>query len=310
MQALVFTAPGVVENLDIDEPEAGPGEVLLDVAAAGICGSELHGIRQPGFRQPPLVMGHEFAGTTAAGQRVVVNPIVNCGDCRLCNEGLEQLCRERSIIGIHRGGAFAERVAVPERMLHAIPDELSWDEAAMVEPLANGIHAWHLAGRPVDARVGIIGAGTIGLVTLLAVLADAGEIAVADLAPERLAVADQLGADEVGTELTGEFDVIVDAVGTAGTHRASVAQLRPGGTAVWLGLLGADAGFDATELIRQQKRVLGSFAYSDDVFAEAIRLVPGVELGWVDEFPLSAGSRIFTELMHGRADVVKAILHP
>src|SRR4051812_21062979 len=100
VQALVFTRPGTVEVLDVPEPEAGPGEILVDVAAAGICGSELHGIQTPGFRQPPLVMGHEFSGTAPDGRRVTVNPVVDCTTCDLCRMGLTQLCRTRSIIGI------------------------------------------------------------------------------------------------------------------------------------------------------------------------------------------------------------------
>ena len=309
MQAMVFTQPGLVENLDVGEPEAGPGEVLLDVEAAGICGSELHGISKPGFRTPPLVMGHEFAGRAADGRRVVVNPIVSCGTCELCSSGLEQVCRERSIIGIHRAGAFAERVAVPERMLHVLPDSLTWEQGALVEPLANGLHAWDLTGRPAGARVGIIGAGTIGLVCMMAAARDTADVTVVDLSPERLDIAKQLGAN-TATALEGEFDVIIDAVGVAQTHADSVSKLRPGGTTVWIGLMGTEPGFDATELIRQEKRVLGTFAYPDRVFAEAVDMIPSCDLGWVQTFPLSHGAEIFMELMNGRSDVVKAVLLP
>lgn len=309
MHALVFTRPGVVENLDVPEPEPAPGDVVLEVAAAGICGSELHGISKPGFRQPPLVMGHEFAAVTADGQRVVVNPIINCGTCDLCASGHVQVCRERSIVGIHRGGAFAERVAVPARMVHPLPSDIGFVTGAVVEPLANGIHAWELAGRPTHSRVAIIGAGTIGLVCMLAARLDADEVVVVDIAESRLDVARQLGAS-TSTALEGEFDVVIDAVGVAQTHADSVGALRPGGTAVWVGLMGADAGFDATELVRQEKRVVGTFAYSAGVFAEAIEMVRNVDLGWVETFPLHEGARIFTALMRGRSDVVKAVLQP
>jgi threonine dehydrogenase-like Zn-dependent dehydrogenase len=310
LQALVFTAPGVVEVLDVDEPTPVEGEVVVEVAAAGICGSELHGISKPGFRTPPLVMGHEFAGTTPDGRRVTVNPIVSCGTCDLCKTGLAQVCRERAIVGIHRPGAFAERVNVPAHMIHELPAEMAWERAAMVEPLANGVHAWALAGRPAGARVGIIGAGTIGLVAyLVAAAGGAGEVVVCDLSEDRLGMARNLGAT-TAAELDGEFDVVIDAVGVAATHKASVDRLRPGGTAVWIGLMGTDAGFDSTDLIRQEKSVLGSFAYTDDEFGEAVRLAQTADLGWVDSFPLAEGATIFTELMHGRTDVVKALLRP
>src|SRR3954464_15768609 len=167
VRAMVFTKPGVVEMLDVDQPKAGPGEVLVQVAACGICGSELHGISKPGFREPPLVMGHEFSGTTPDGRRVTVNPVVSCGSCDLCRLGREQLCRSRAIIGIHRPGAFTSQVAVPESAAHELPEGLWWEQAALIEPLANAVHAWALAGATTDARVGILGAGTIGVVTQL-----------------------------------------------------------------------------------------------------------------------------------------------
>ena len=310
MRAMVFTRPGVVENLEVSEPEAGAGELLLDVTAAGICGSELHGIGQAGFRQPPLVMGHEFAATARDGRRVVVNPIVSCGHCELCTTGLEQVCRERSIIGIHRAGAFAEQVVVPERMVHELPTHLTSVQGALVEPLANGIHAWDLSGRPRGSRVGVIGSGTIGLVCMLAAMRDAAEVGVVDVDEGRLGVARALGATIVGAELVGEYDVVIDAVGVAATHAASVRHLRPGGTAIWIGLMGADPAFDATELIRSEKRVLGTFAYPDRVFVEAIARIRDVDLGWVSTFPLSNGAKVFMQLAAGRRDIVKAVLLP
>lgn len=310
MDAMVYTRPGTVEMLEVDEPQVGDGEVLVAVEAAGICGSELHGITKPGFRQPPLVMGHEFAGRTPDGRRVAVNPVVGCGTCDCCRIEAPQLCRTRAIIGIHRAGAFAEQVAVPETCLRDLPDELGWEEAALIEPLANAVHAWGLAERPSGSRVGVIGAGTIGLVCVLAARGDAAEIVVTDLADNRLATAKDLGADVTGHELEGEFDVIIDAVGASVTRQASIEHLRPGGTAVWLGLLSPDAGFDATELIRQEKRVLGSFAYRNADFDAAIELAPHVDLSWSTSFPLAEGADIFTELMNGRSDIVKALLRP
>ena len=311
MRALVFTAPSTVEMQDVPIPVAGPGEVVLDVGAVAICGSELHGVRTPGFRTPPLVMGHELAGMTPDGRRVVVNPIVTCGRCDMCSRGRTQVCRERAIVGIHRPGGFAESVAVPEIQLHDIPEALSWDQAAMVEPLANAVHAVGLAGDVSGARVGVIGSGTIGLMSLLVARArGAGEVIVADIADSRLGLARRLGADATADALDGECDVVIDAVGAPATHAASVVHLAPGGTAVWIGLLSGEAGFDALELIRQEKRVLGSFAYSDAEFADAIEFAAVCPLDWIESAALDDGARIFTELMNGRTDIVKAVLRP
>jgi len=186
MRALVFTAPSVVELRNVDEPAAGSDDVIVDVAVAGICGSELHGIRTPGFRTPPLIMGHEFAGATADGRRVAVNPLVTCGHCDRCLAGQTELCRERVIIGVHRPGAFAERVAVPVSSIHDLPDDLSWTAAGIIEPVANAVHAWGLVGGATGQRVGIIGCGAIGLVCLqLAAAQGAASIVAADPSAER-----------------------------------------------------------------------------------------------------------------------------
>ncbi|YCK41157.1 alcohol dehydrogenase catalytic domain-containing protein [Actinomadura sp. ATCC 39365] len=311
MRALVFTAPGVVEQRDVPEPVAGPDEVLVHVVAAGICGSELHGVRTPGFRVPPLVMGHEFAGRTHDGRPVAVNPILSCGGCDVCLLGRPNVCRKRQIIGVHRPGAFAERVAVPAAAVVPLPEGLGWTAAGVVEPAANAVHAWGLAGRPAGARVGVIGAGAIGLTCLLTALSGgAAGVDVADRSPERLAVAAGLGGVAAGAELTGEYDVIFDAVGAASTHEQSLSRLRPGGVAVWLGLADHVAGYDAADLVRGEKRVLGSFAYDAADFAAAVDLVTRWDLSWVRTFPLEEGAEIFTRLMNGQATPVKALLTP
>jgi len=311
MKALVFTAPSVVELHDIDEPSVKSDEILVEVAAAGICGSELHGVRTPGFRTPPLVMGHEFAGTTIDGRRVAVNPILSCGACDLCARGHSQLCRHRALIGVHRPGGFAERVAVPASAVHVLPAGMSWTAAGLVEPIAYAVHTWNVAQVPEGARVGVIGCGTIGL--LCAQLArgkGAATVAAADVSERRAAVAARLGADPTGPELRGEFDVIFDAVGLPVTRAAALAHLAPGGTAVWLGLASAEPGFDGADLVRTEKRIVGSFGYTGAEFAAAVDLAAEWDLSWVNTFPLADGARVFTDLMNGGTEPVKALLSP
>ena len=323
VKALVFTAPGQVELLDVPEPDPAPGEVLVEVRAAGICGSELHGARHPGFRQPPLIMGHEFAGIGAGGEAVVVNPILSCGRCAECQRGLRHVCREREIIGVHRAGGFAERVAVPASALRPLPAGLPWEAAALIEPAANAVHAWNQAGRALGAggalgadgargaRVAVIGCGAIGLLCAATALSGgAGRVEVTDLSPARLAAAQRLGAEVAGPGLSGEYDVVIDAVGSAATRAASVAHQRPGGVAVWLGLAEEEAGFDANALIRSEKRVLGSFAYRDEEFAQATARIGDWDLTWAAGYPLAAAAGIFTDLMNGGLHPLKALLLP
>jgi len=310
MRAMVFTKPGTVELLEVGEPVAGPGEVVVAVAACGICGSELHGISEEGFRRPPLIMGHEFSGLTPDGRAVAVNPFLHCGHCDMCAAGLEQLCRSRSIIGIHRPGAFAERVAVPEDAVHDLPSSVPVVLGALAEPFANAVHAWRLGGAERGARVAVIGSGGIGLAVLLVAKHQGAEVMIADRLAGRLSFAERLGADAVGASIEGEFDVVIDAVGASSTRRASVEHLRPAGTAVWVGLLNSEPGFDALDLVRSGKQVVGSFAYTRADFGEAVALTAELDLAWASAFDLEDGPEIFDELIDGRGDVVKALLQP
>jgi threonine dehydrogenase-like Zn-dependent dehydrogenase len=311
VQALVFTGPGAMEQLDMPEPDVAEGDVLVHVRSAGICGSELHGARHPGFRVPPLIMGHEFAGISDDGDPVIINPILSCGECDLCARGLRQVCRRRAIIGVHRAGGFAERVAVPRSALVPLPDGLAWDAATAVEPAANAVHAWGLAGGARDKRVAVLGCGAIGLFCLLVALADgAASVEVTDLAEGRLEAARRLGASAAAAAPEGEYDVVIDAVGSAVTRAQSVAHQRPGGTAVWLGLAEPAAGFDAQDLVRGEKRVLGSFAYSGEEFRRAAGLAQEWDLSWISPYPLAEGAEVFTGLMNGGHYPVKATLRP
>jgi threonine dehydrogenase-like Zn-dependent dehydrogenase len=309
MRALVFTEPGRVVLRDEPSPVDVGDDVVLDVRAAGICGSELHGFRSVGMRTPPLVMGHEFAGITPDGRRVVVNPLLSCGACPHCVAGRPQICAGRALIGVHRAGGFAEQVAVPGQTLHEIPASMGWTEAALVEPLANGVHAWGLAGS-AHGNVAVIGAGTIGLVCLL-VARHAGctEVVVADPSPQRRRVAAALGAQAVAALGPNEvFETVFDAVGLPATRAASTAGLASGGTAVWLGLATSEATVDGNDLVRAEKRVLGSFAYTDAEFAHAVELAGEVDLGWATDVPFDQAESMFMDLAGGRTDVVKAVL--
>jgi threonine dehydrogenase-like Zn-dependent dehydrogenase len=308
MRALVFTGPGVVELQDVARPEPRGDDVVVDVRAAAICGSELHGFRSVGFRKPPLVMGHEFAGLTADGRRVVVNPLLSCGRCDQCLRDAPQLCRSRELLGVHRPGGFAEATAVPQSALYAIPEGLSWESAALVEPLANAVHAWKHARPEPGQRVAIIGAGPIGLVSLLVAGRHGLDVTVVDRATTRLDLAARLGAARCTSELEGEFDIIVDAVGMAVTRATSVDLLGPGGIAVWLGLAEPQSGFDGTDLVRGEKRVAGSFAYTPADFAAALALAPELDLDWATPVPLEDSQRTFMELAEGASQPVKAVI--
>lgn len=315
MKAMVYTAPLELEILDVDEPTPGPDEVLVEVAAVGICGSELEGFASKSpFRVPPLIMGHEFVGRRLdTGETVAVNPMVSCRSCDLCLRGTTQLCRKRSIIGIHRAGGFAERVAVPAANCYPLPEGVSLLTAALIEPLANAAHAFRLAQlyEPAPLRVGVIGAGTLGFVTAL-VARDRGapEVEIADLSEVRRRHAQATSATKVGERLDGEFDVVFDTVGSAATRASSVELLRPGGTAVWIGLHGPDTGVDGLGLIRTEKRILGTFCYQDLDFRAAVARAATLEPTGLASYPLQEGVEVFERLVAGDLSSVKTMLLP
>lgn len=314
MRAIVYTAPHELQELEVAEPQPEDGEVVVEVGAVGICGSEIEGFaNQSPFRVPPLIMGHEFVGCLGDGSRVVVNPVVSCRRCDLCLRGLANLCRQRKIIGIHRSGGFAQRVAVPKENCYPLPEGVSMLAGAVVEPLANAVHAFRLAqqNEPNPLRVGVIGAGALGFLTAV-VARDRGVpfVAIADLSEERRTLAVGTGASTIGEHLNDEFDVVFDAVGRPETRLASLEQLRPGGTAVWIGLHGPDPAFDALAFIRQEHRVLGTFCYQDRDYRAAIPQAATLNLDWIRTFPLSAGIDAFDKLVAGDVTSVKTVLLP
>ena len=177
MQAIVFHGKHQLALEDVPEPKLAPGEVLVQVAACGICGSDLHGYEGHSPRRDrsvPLIMGHEFTGRVAAlgsevtgdlavGERVVVHPQISCGRCRACRAGLTNICPNMSILGIERAGAFAEYVAVPADRLFRLPAHLSDQDGALVETLSIQVHLFQQVPRPLLRTVVVLGAGPQGL---------------------------------------------------------------------------------------------------------------------------------------------------
>jgi threonine dehydrogenase-like Zn-dependent dehydrogenase len=310
MRALVFTAAGQVELRTEPDPIAAEGETLVRVRASAICGSELHGFRSVGFRRPPMIMGHEFVGLTEAGTRVVVNPLLSCGTCPGCRAGNPQLCATRALIGVHRNGGFADLVAVPTSSVHPVPDDVSGPAATLIEPLANAVHALTMAPQLPD-RLAVIGSGPIGLVCALAARDAGAEVVLVETSPGRRQVAEKLGFQAV-EQLTQSqrFDVVIDAVGAQSTRSASTVHLAPGGTAIWLGLASEEASLAGSDIVRSEKRVVGSFAYRPEEFRTAIALASVVDLSWTTQVPLSAAEETFYALAEGRSDIVKAVLVP
>lgn len=297
MKAVLLREIGAVEIVDVDEPEPSGSEVVVEVHTTGICGSDVHAARDGGLlRTPPLVMGHEFSGTHD-GRRVAVNPMISCDRCIFCVAGRRHLCENRIIVGIQRAGALAPRVAVPRSSLVDLPDHVSMEAGAMVEPLAVAHHAVSLHPPQSGDRVGILGAGTIGLMIGYLCNGMTGDVSMADPDEHRLRFAQRLGVGSASASLEGSFDVVFDAVGSATTHRLSLEHLNPGGTTVWVGNEHRDPAFDAQMLVRIEQRVIGSAAYTPEDFIAAAEKIDDDVLEWAQIRPLDDAPGVIYSLM-------------
>jgi threonine dehydrogenase-like Zn-dependent dehydrogenase len=214
MKALVYLGNQKLVVREEPAPTPADGEAIILMRAAAICGSELGGVKHNDpSRKVPLIMGHEFVGVRAdTGQLVAVNPLVTCGTCDRCLADEQNLCRNRSLIGVHRSGGFAEEVAVPIRNIYELPAGTSVLAAVLIEPLANAWHLWHLSEATPSSRIGIIGGGAIGLMTaLVAMHSGAQHVTLADVSEARRGTAIDAKVPTVVDYLEGEFDVIAFA---------------------------------------------------------------------------------------------------
>ena len=336
LRALVYTESHDLEVRDVEPPTPALDEVLVRVEAAGICASDVDGVasRSP-RRAPPLIMGHELTGHVVAaggpggapllGSRVAVNPQVTCGDCPRCREGRENLCLDRGLIGGTRGGGFAELVAIPLRCVHSVAPQTPAEVAVLTEPLATCVHALSLAPERFTASVVVLGAGTIGmLVAQLLRATGARRIVMSEPAVERhqdaRAVADAVvtpaGLDDAVGELTSGVgaDLSVDAVGTATTRADSLRVLRPGAAALWLGMHDRTATIPAFDAVVCEQRVIGSFAYTNAEFAQALGLLEDglFRLAISHQLvPLANSDVVFRQLLEGASgDALKQIITP
>jgi len=326
VRALVWHGPSRMSVDEVPEPRPETGEVVIRPEAAGICGSEVEGyLGRMANRTPPLVMGHEFAGTVVEvgegvdrgwlGKRIAVNPIVGCGECRYCTAGDRNLCPDRHLVGIGVPGGFATAAAVPERCLFELPDGLDARLGALVEPLANGVHAIRKGAPEGAATAVVIGAGTIGLACLQAALIHGVEqVVVLERHPARRRHALKLGAHEAyesGDELKPGVDLVIDAAGADITRQLAVDLLAPAGTAVFVGLHSDQTSLPWHRVIRGNHAIRGVFGYSDGDFRQALQWVAegraGIgELGAVQ--PLDHGPGAFATLAEGPTEEIKVFL--
>jgi len=333
MKALVYTQPGEMQLLDRPMPAFATGEVVLKIEAVGICGSDMHAWHgHDPRRQPGLVLGHEFVGTIAesaaagfdTGTRWTGNPLITCGTCEYCVQGRNNLCANRTMVGMTRPGAYAEYMAIPAASLIAMPQAMPATAAALTEPAATAWHAINLSMRALirplhECRVLVIGGGAIGMLAAL-LLKHLGvqHLTVTELNPLRRQTLQQtVGCEAIDPRqqpLTdADFDYVMDAVGSKLTRLQAFASIRPGGVVMHIGLQDWASEIDMRKLTLAEITLLGTYTYTTaDLRATVDALHRGVfgPLDWVEERALAQGPQAFLDLDQGKSASAKIVLRP
>jgi 2-desacetyl-2-hydroxyethyl bacteriochlorophyllide A dehydrogenase len=336
MKALVYLGHQQMRWQEWLDPKPRPGQVLVRVAAVGICGSDLRGYMiGSSHRVPPIVMGHEATGEVVSlgknvpekflGMRVVLRPDLVCGSCEACRSGQVNQCTSRQLIGVHVQGAMAEYVSLPFENLLPIPPEIPYEHGTLVEPLAVGLHAVNRAGDMKGRSVFIAGSGTIGLCTLAAARQLGSRVIVtSDVIPKRLQTAKALGADaalnptEPGWEdqITdnidaGSVDIAFDAVGNPATLEQCLQAVKIGGVVVAIGGW-RSIEIQMNQLVRKEIDLRGTFNYTANEFKKAFQwIIEGrfdPQLIVTHSTPLKEGAETFAYMAKNYAEGIKFVL--
>jgi alcohol dehydrogenase len=333
MKALVYTQPGEMQWLDRDMPQAAPGEVVLEIEAVGICGSDMHAWHgHDPRRQPGLVLGHEFVGRVVEskapgvehGTRWTGNPLIVCGTCEYCVQGRNNLCANRTMVGMTRPGAYAEYMSIPAASLIAMPAQMDATTAALTEPAATAWHAINLSMRVLtrplhECRVLVIGGGAIGMLAgLLLKHLGVAALTMTELnALRRAAIARHIGCAVVDPRTApldeAAFDYVIDAVGAKATRQQAFAAVKPGGAIMHIGLQDWASEIDMRKLTLAEITLQGTYTYTTaDLRATVAALARGVfgDLSWVEERRLADGAQAFVDLDQGRCASAKIVLKP
>lgn len=342
MKALLLSEYRHLELRDVPEPVPAGDEVLIRIAACGICGSDVHGYDgTSGRRIPPIVMGHEAAGVVEGvgdgvtafrpGDRVTFDSTVSCGACPYCLSGAINLCDRREVVGVscgdyRRAGAFAESIAVPQRIVYRLPDGMPFAEAAMLEAVSVALHAVSVAGVRKGDTALVIGAGMIGLLTLQAARAAGCErVLIADIDSTRLQLAASLAPVEAlqlsGSDLAREVmrrtgsgvDVALEAVGRTETIAAAIESVRKGGIVALIGNITPQVTIPLQVVVSRELRLQGSAASAGE-YPQAIDLVSRgviqVQPLITAVAPLEDGPRWFERLYAHEPNLMKIVLSP
>ena len=343
MKAMLLTEYKHLEITDLPDPDFASDELLVEVRACGICGSDIHGWDgSTGRRVPPLVMGHEAAGIVKAagsdvagfqiGDRITFDSTVSCGVCNFCRAGKSNLCTSRQVLGVscdefRRNGAFAQFVVVPERICYRIPDEVPFEHAALIEAVSIAVHATNRAAPRLGNSALVVGAGMIGLLVVQTLKrAGCSTVIAVDLDQRKLDLAMKLGATHVihpksadvieeVHRITGGLgaEISVEVVGAQPTVVAAIESTKRGGKVVLVGNLSPEVHIPLQKVVNRELDLLGSCA-SNGEYPECIELMRS---GQIDVSPLitatatlEEGPGWFQRLYDGEPNAMKVVLCP
>ena len=297
MRAIIFEKPGDVRYTTVDEPTPGPGQVLLEVEACGLCGTDVHSYLDEYPSPFPYIPGHEMAGLAIAvgpggdaslvGRRFAVHPILPCGSCAACAAGRIQFCPDMRVYGFGLSGGFAERTVVDVSCLAEVPAHVSGEIAAFAEPLACVLHGLKKVGVHAGDRVLLFGAGPIGLLLLQASRAlGAASVDVVDLVAEKVAIGERVGGIGRRTaDLQPEaYDLVIDATGVPAVVAGLLTYVKSGGRALLFGVCPPQSRveFSPYEIFRRELTIVGCFSLAYE-FTDAVAMLVD---GRVDVRPL------------------------
>ncbi len=303
MKALVLEEYGRFEFKDVPEPVVGPEDVLIRVKVCAVCGSDVHGMDgSTGRRLPPIIMGHEASGVIEklgasvtgyrVGDRVTFDSTIYCGGCKNCHAGLVNLCGQRRVLGVscqeyRMHGAFAELVAVPARVLYALPDGVDFLEASMVEPLSVAYHGVTRARIVPGCTAVVVGVGTIGMLIVQVLKAlGAGKVIALDINEDKLKFALAHGADHaINSKDSGALaqlqaltedgegaDVAYDATGVPATVEMTIQSVKKGGSCVLVGNVTPNVNLPLQHVVTRELTLLGSCTSAGE-YPECLRLI-------------------------------------
>ena len=294
MKAVLYKGPEVVEVDEVESPSIGSDDVLVRVKAAGICGSDLETYKGKRTVKIPIIIGHEASGDVvevgshvskvAVKDRVTIEPNMGCGRCVYCMTGKSNICPNKISLGINAEGVFAEYVKVPENYVWKIPKDMSYHDAALVEPLAVSVHALKKMEIMAGDNALVIGGGPIGALAALILQSLHANVALQEPVPSRMRILRDLGLkvwgtspsdieDLMGTCFAGEkASVIIDAVGIEASLSQALRVVKPGGRIILIGFGAPEGKINLPQIVRQEIEIRGSIIYVAD-FPKAIKFI-------------------------------------